>query len=153
MSSNKPEKKVITLEELVGRATELRDQLNSLNTVLNMYLNQYREVQLSLETLRGLPETGTESFIVLDRLSSACIPVKINENWVNNVLVNLGLGYYMRTTRDKAVEIISRRARELERVLNNLQAQQRTLLEEYLALERLISQVIEAYRAKAAKSV
>jgi prefoldin subunit 5 len=58
----------------------------------------------------------------------------------------------MRTSREKAVEILSRRARELERVLSNLQAQQKALLEEYLTLERLISQVIETYRAKATKS-
>jgi prefoldin alpha subunit len=152
MSSEKPAKRVVTLEELVGRASELRDQLNSLNTVLNMYLTQYRETQLSIETLRGLPEASTESFVVLDRLSSVFIPVKIEGNWVNSVLVNLGLGYYMRTSREKAVEILSRRARELERVLSNLQAQQKALLEEYLTLERLISQVIETYRAKATKS-
>ena len=40
MSAEKPAKRVVTLEELVGRASELRDQLNSLNTVLNMYLTQ-----------------------------------------------------------------------------------------------------------------
>jgi prefoldin alpha subunit len=152
MSSEKPTRRVVTLEELVGRASELRDQLNSLNTVLNMYLTQYREVQLSLETLRGLPEASTESFVVLDRLSSVCIPVKIEGNWVSSVLVNLGLGYYMRTTRERAVEILSRRARELEKVLSNLQTQQRALLEEYLTLERLISQIIETYRTRAAKS-
>ncbi|MCC6011278.1 MAG: ATP-binding protein [Desulfurococcaceae archaeon] len=152
MSSEKPTRRVVTLEELVGRASELRDQLNSLNTVLNMYLTQYREVQLSLETLRGLPEVSTESFVVLDRLSSVCIPVKIEGNWVSSVLVNLGLGYYMRTTRERAVEILSRRARELEKVLSNLQTQQRALLEEYLTLERLISQIIETYRTRAAKS-
>jgi prefoldin alpha subunit len=152
MSSEKPTRRVVTLEELVGRASELRDQLNSLNTVLNMYLTQYREVQLSLETLRGLPEVSTESFVVLDRLSSVCIPVKIEGNWVSSVLVNLGLGYYMRTTRERAVEILSRRARELEKVLSNLQTQQRALLEEYLTLERLISQIIETYKTRAAKS-
>jgi len=152
MSLERREKRVITLEELVGRAAELREQLNSINTVLNMYLSQYRELQLSIETLRGLPELSAEGFIVLDRLSAVYIPVRINENWVNNVLVSLGLGYYMRTTREKAVEILSRRVRELEQVLSNLQARQKALLEEYLILERTISQIIEAQRARVAES-
>ncbi|MCC6025001.1 MAG: prefoldin subunit alpha [Desulfurococcaceae archaeon] len=151
MSTEKQER-VVTLEELISRASELREQLNSLNTILNMYLNQYRELQLSLETLRGLPDTSSEGFIVLDRLSSVYIPVKISEKWADSVLVNIGLGYYMRTTRDKAVELLSRRVREIEQVLRELQARQRALLDEYLALERLISQVIETYRAKTTRT-
>jgi prefoldin alpha subunit len=151
MSTEKQER-VVTLEELISRASELREQLNSLNTILNMYLNQYRELQLSFETLRGLPEASSEGFIVLDRLSLVYIPVKISEKWADSVLVNIGLGYYMRTTRDKAVELLSRRVREIEQVLRELQARQRALLDEYLALERLISQVIETYRAKATRT-
>jgi prefoldin alpha subunit len=152
MSAEKQEKRVITFEELVGRATELKEQLDSLNTVLNMYLNQYRELQLSVETLQNLPETNTSGFTVLDRLSSVYIPVKISEDWAKNVLVNLGLGYYMKTTREKAVEILSHRIRDLERVLRDLQTRHRALLEEYLALQRLISQIIESQRARAAKT-
>ncbi|MFZ8782687.1 MAG: prefoldin subunit alpha [Desulfurococcaceae archaeon] len=151
MSTEKQER-VVTLEELISRASELREQLNSLNTILNMYLNQYRELQLSFETLRGLPEASSEGFTVLDRLSLVYIPVKISEKWADSVLVNIGLGYYMRTTRDKAVELLSRRVREIEQVLRELQARQRALLDEYLALERLISQVIETYRAKATRT-
>jgi prefoldin alpha subunit len=151
MSTEKQER-VVTLEELISRASELREQLNSLNTILNMYLSQYRELQLSLETLRGLPEASSEGFTVLDRLSLVYIPVKISEKWADSVLVNIGLGYYMRTTRDKAVELLSRRVREIEQVLRELQARQRALLDEYLALERLISQVIETYRAKATRT-
>jgi len=152
MSVEKQEKRVITFEELVGRATELKEQLDSLNTVLNMYLNQYRELQLSVETLQNLPETSNSGFTVLDRLSSVYIPVKISEDWAKNVLINLGLGYYMKTTREKAVEILSRRIRDLEGVLRDLQTRHRALLEEYLALQRLISQIIESQRARVAKT-
>ncbi|MCC6034978.1 MAG: prefoldin subunit alpha [Desulfurococcaceae archaeon] len=151
MSTEKQEKRVITFEELVGRATELKEQLDSLSTVLNMYLDQYKELQLSMETLQNLPEISTTGFTVLDRLSSVYIPVKISEDWAKNVLVNLGLGYYMKTTREKAVEILSRRIRDLERVLRDLQTRHRALLEEYLALQRLISQIIETHRARVAK--
>jgi prefoldin alpha subunit len=151
MSTEKQEKRVITFEELVGRATELKEQLDSLSTVLNMYLDQYKELQLSMETLQNLPEISTTGFTVLDRLSSVYIPVKISEDWAKNVLVNLGLGYYMKTTREKAVEILSRRIRDLERVLRDLQTRHRVLLEEYLALQRLISQIIETHRARVAK--
>jgi len=151
MSTEKQEKRVITFEELVGRATELKEQLDSLSTVLNMYLDQYKELQLSMETLQNLPEISTTGFTVLDRLSSVYIPVKISEDWARNVLVNLGLGYYMKTTREKAVEILSRRIRDLERVLRDLQTRHRALLEEYLALQRLISQIIETHRARVAK--
>jgi prefoldin alpha subunit len=116
-----------------------------------MYLDQYKELQLSMETLQNLPEISTTGFTVLDRLSSVYIPVKISEDWAKNVLVNLGLGYYMKTTREKAVEILSRRIRDLERVLRDLQTRHRALLEEYLALQRLISQIIETHRARVAK--
>ncbi|MEM4933978.1 MAG: ATP-binding protein, partial [Desulfurococcaceae archaeon] len=72
--------------------------------------------------------------------------VSVLEGWPSNVLVNLGLGYYLKTNRDKAVEILTRRLRELEKAINTLQSQRRVAVEEYLGLQRLISQIIESQK-------
>jgi len=110
--SGKETKRVVTLDELVARATELKEHINILETTINVHLNQYREVQLAFDTLKGLPEAPVQGYMILDRLSSVMLPVSVLEGWPSNVLVNLGLGYYLKTNRDKAVEILQK-AREL----------------------------------------
>jgi len=144
--SGKETKRVVTLDELVARATELKEHINILETTINVHLNQYREVQLAFDTLKGLPEAPVQGYMILDRLSSVMLPVSVLEGWPSNVLVNLGLGYYLKTNRDKAVEILTRRLRELEKAINTLQSQRRVAVEEYLGLQRLISQIIESQK-------
>ncbi|MEM4751241.1 MAG: prefoldin domain-containing protein [Desulfurococcaceae archaeon] len=144
--SDKETKRVVTLDELVARATELKEHINILETTINVHLNQYREVQLAFDTLKGLPEASVQGYMILDRLSSVMLPVSVLEGWPSNVLVNLGLGYYLKTNRDKAVEILTRRLRELEKAINTLQSQRRVAVEEYLGLQRLISQIIESQK-------
>lgn len=144
--SDKGTKRVITLDELVARATELREHINVLETTINVHLNQYKEVQLAFDTLKDLPETPVQGYMILDRLSSVMVPVSVLESWPSSILVNLGLGYYLKTNRDKAVEILTRRLRELEKVINTLQSQRRVAVEEYLGLQRLISQIIESQK-------
>lgn len=147
MSTTRPDKETkrsISLEELVARASELREHIDVLETSINVYLNQYKETQLASETLKSLPETPVQGYMVLDRLSSAMIPISVLEGWSNNVLVNLGLGYYFKTNKEKALEILARRLQDLEKVINTLQTQRKAVVEEYLGLQRLISQIIES---------
>ncbi|MEM2025361.1 MAG: prefoldin subunit alpha [Desulfurococcaceae archaeon] len=154
MSSSKQEKgagEAISVDELVAKAGELKDHIDTLNATLNIYLNQYREIQLASETLRNLPQGNLQGYLVLDRLSSALVPANISDSWFNSVLVNLGLGYYVKADRDKAVEVLSKRVQELEKVINTLQAQQKAAVEQYLSIQRLINQVIGAQQSKSQK--
>lgn len=145
---DKDTKKTVTLEELVARASELKEHIDALESTLNMYLNQYKEIQLSFETLKNLPESPVEGYMVLDRLSSVMIPVIVSENWASNIIVNLGLGYYIKTNKDKAVEILTKRLGEVEKVINSIQSQRKAAVEEYLGIQRIISQVVESQQAK-----
>jgi prefoldin alpha subunit len=138
------ERRVITLEELVARVEELRESIEVLDSAINTYLSQYRELQLSLETLKNLGETPGEGYIIIDRLSSIMIPAKILEKWESNLLVNLGLGYYLKTNREKAIEILTKRIQVLEGEINQLQSRRRAMAEEYLGLQRILNQVIQS---------
>jgi len=119
-----------------------------LDSAINTYLSQYRELQLSLETLKNLSETPGEGFIIIDRLSSIMIPAKILERWESNLLVNLGLGYYLKTNREKAIEILTKRIQVLEGEINQLQSRRRAMAEEYLGLQRILNQVIQSQQQK-----
>jgi prefoldin alpha subunit len=142
------ERRVITLEELVARVEELRESIEVLDSAINTYLSQYRELQLSLETLKNLGETPGEGYIIIDRLSSIMIPAKILEKWESNLLVNLGLGYYLKTNREKAIEILTKRIQVLEGEINQLQSRRRAMAEEYLGLQRILNQVIQSQQQK-----
>ncbi|MEM4717174.1 MAG: prefoldin subunit alpha [Desulfurococcaceae archaeon] len=143
-----PEKRVIYLDELLARVSELKEHIELVDSTLNTYLNHYRELQLSIETIKTLSDRQEEGYIIIDRLSSIMIPAIVKESWHSNLLVNLGLGYYVKTTRDKAIELLSRRQQEIEKAINNLQAQRKALAEEYLGLQRLVSQIMEAQQRK-----
>jgi len=142
------ERRVITLEELVARVEELRESIEVLDSAINTYLSQYRELQLSLETLKNLGETPGEGYIIIDRLSSIMIPAKILEKWESNLLVNLGLGYYLKTNREKAIEVLTKRIQVLEGEINQLQSRRRAMAEEYLGLQRILNQVIQSQQQK-----
>ncbi|MEM0100350.1 MAG: prefoldin subunit alpha [Desulfurococcaceae archaeon] len=151
MDTNTPikeQKKVISLEELVARVNELRERIEILDSTLNTYLSHYKELQLAVETIKNLSNKPIEGYVVLDRLSSLMIPASISENWYNNILVNLGLGYYVKLNKDKAIEILTKRIQELEKTINSVQAQRRTLAEEYVGLQRILSQAIESQQTR-----
>ncbi|MEM1639421.1 MAG: prefoldin subunit alpha [Desulfurococcaceae archaeon] len=151
MDTNTPikeQKKVISLEELVARVNELRERIEILDSTLNTYLSHYKELQLAVETIKNLSNEPIEGYVVLDRLSSLMIPASISENWYNNILVNLGLGYYVKLNKDKAIEILTKRIQELEKTINSVQAQRRTLAEEYVGLQRILSQAIESQQTR-----
>lgn len=139
MSQPAPPKTEPGFEELLARAEEIKRYLDALANTLNTYLTQYRELQIASETLKNIPSGGGETLVVVDRLSTALVPTRIAEDWDSRVLVNLGLGYYLKTSRDKALEIISRRISELERVVNELRARYEQLSREYNELREKIS--------------
>jgi len=147
-TSTREQRRVVSLDELLTRVNELRERIEILDTTLNTYLSHYRELQLAVETIKNLSEKSVEGYVILDRLSSLMIPANISENWYNNILVNLGLGYYVKLNKDKAVEILTNRIQELEKTINSVQAQRRTLTEEYAGLQRVLSQVIESQQAR-----
>lgn len=147
-TSTREQKRVVSLDELLTRVNELRERIEILDTTLNTYLSHYRELQLAVETIKNLSEKSVEGYVILDRLSSLMIPANISENWYNNILVNLGLGYYVKLNKDKAVEILTKRIQELEKTINSVQAQRKTLAEEYAGLQRVLSRVIESQQAR-----
>ncbi|MGB9828137.1 ATP-binding protein [Thermosphaera chiliense] len=133
--------KTITLEELLARASELREYITVLSNTINNYVTQYRELQLASETLKSLPEAGGEGFVVVDRLSSVLVPGIIREGWTGSVLVNIGFGYYLKTSRDKAVEVIEKRIASVNRLLDELQKRYRAALDEYSAIQGILNQM------------
>lgn len=147
MSEKREGQTVISIDELLTRASQLRDQIEAVSATLNTYLTQYRELQLAFETIKNLPEEVPHSYVVVDRLSMVLIPSRISDNWASNVLVNLGLGYYMKTSRDKAMEILQKRLREVEKIISDVQSQHQRLLREYVAIQRIVNQVIEAQQS------
>lgn len=138
----------ISIDELVARASELKSQVEAVGSMLNTYLNQYRELQLAYETLKNLPDIISQGYIVLDRLSTVLVPTRIDEGWTSKVLLNLGLGYYIKTTRDKALEVLEKKIKEAEKVISNIQAHHQRLLREYIAIQRLLSQAIESQQTQ-----
>jgi prefoldin alpha subunit len=153
MSSGNDAKEVkeagrIQLEEILVRFNELREYANILASTINTYLTQQRELQLALETLKNLPEDGGEGYIILDRLSSAMIPAVINKEWSKGILVHLGLGYYLKADKAKALEIISKRSSNIERVLGELQKRYSVVLEELNRLQQLLSRGYSGSQSK-----
>jgi prefoldin alpha subunit len=141
--SNQGEKQVVTLEELLARAEELRQSIEVLDATLNTYLSHYRELQLAIDTLKNLDEKPSSGYIVLDRLSSVMIPATIAENWSSSLIVNLGSGFYLKTNKEKALEILSKRLQGLEKTINDIQSRRRLLAEEYTSIQRILNQVFQ----------
>ncbi|MEM4433829.1 MAG: prefoldin domain-containing protein [Thermosphaera sp.] len=133
--------KGFTVEELLARATELREYITVLSNTINNYVTQYRELQLASETLKNLPENGGEGYVVVDRLSSVLVPGIIKEGWSSSVLVNIGFGFYLKTSKDKAAEVLERRISGVNRVLEELQKRYKTALDEYSALQGILNQL------------
>ncbi|MEM1675585.1 MAG: prefoldin subunit alpha [Desulfurococcaceae archaeon] len=135
------ERRVVTVEELIARATQLREYLNLLNSQIESLTLQASELQLVINTLNSLPETSSSNLMVLDRFNTVFIPININENWLNHVIVNIGGSYYIKTNRDKAVELINKRLDSVKRVLDELVKRYQIVLNEYNAIQRVLSAV------------
>ncbi|MEM1628305.1 MAG: prefoldin domain-containing protein [Desulfurococcaceae archaeon] len=145
-NSDHKTKTKINIEDLIIRANELKSHIDILSNVLNTYINRYREFQLTMETLRNLPEDGGRGYVVLDRLSTALIPAMVDKEWTSNILVNLGLNYYLKTSRDKAIELIGKKISETEKIMNDIQTKYKALLEEYTNIQRTLSKIYETLK-------
>jgi len=131
--------KGVKLEEALIRVNELREYANILASSINTYATQQRELQLVLETLKNMPEEGGEGYVVLDRLSTAMIPAVIDREWSRRILVHLGLGYYLKTDKAKALEIITKRSSDVEKLLSDLQRKYSLIVEELNRLQEAIA--------------
>lgn len=139
----KEEKKVVTLQDLLIRANQLRDSLILLESQLNNYNAQLNELRLTHETLTSV-SNGLKCYMLLDRLNAVFLPVTVEQGWSDNVVVNIGRNIYLKTTRDKAIEVINERINHLSSALRDLSNQYRALLEEY----NLINQVLASIYAQ-----
>jgi len=138
---SREEKVAISLGELVARANQLRDYLTILSSQIDTYTSHINELQVTLNTLKNIPDEDVEGLIVLDRLNSAFIPVSISGGWLKTVIVNIGRNYYMKTDREKAVEIINKRLEALRRILNNLRNQYQNMLNEYNTIQQILASI------------
>ncbi len=146
---SKQEARTITLDELLLRLEQLKQYMALLETRISEASNQLTELQLSKNTLENLPEQGGDGLVVLDRLSTIFIPVKIPEEWPRKILVNIGLNYYMRTDREKANDILIKRINSVRRTIQVLQKQYATLSTEYNALQQVLAQIyVQAQQAQ-----
>ncbi|MCY0868853.1 MAG: prefoldin domain-containing protein [Desulfurococcus sp.] len=134
-------KGTISLEEIAARINELREYANMLASTINTYVSQQRELQLALETLKNMPDEGGSGYVVIDRLSTAMIPATISEGWSKSILVHLGLGYYLKTDKTSASEIISKKSSSLEKLIAELQRRYRVVVEELEKLQSILTQL------------
>ncbi|MEZ0394275.1 MAG: prefoldin domain-containing protein [Desulfurococcaceae archaeon] len=141
--------RTISLEDLLIRAEELRTYIAALQGQIDALSQNYGELQIAIETLNSLPPNGREGFAVLNRLNSAFIPIKVDPLWEGNIIVNVGLSYYVKTTKEKAVEILTKRLEATRRVLEKLQRDYSQALNEYNALQNLLVQVYSKIREAA----
>ncbi|ADI32476.1 prefoldin subunit alpha [Staphylothermus hellenicus] len=131
----------VTLTELIARANELREHMNVLQTQIETYTSQLSELQLVKNTLEELPTSTFDGLVVLDRLNTAFIPVRISDNWDKNIIVNIGRNYYVRTNKDKASKIVSDRISVIRRILNDLRRQYQAVLMEYNTIQQILAKI------------
>ena len=131
----------ISINELIIRANELREYINILQAQIGNYSTQLSELQLSLNTIENMPEEGGEALVTLDRLSTVYLQVTIKDNWKENIVVNIGLNYYIRSSKEKAEEIIRNRIGIVRKIIEGLRREYQAALTEYNALQQIIATV------------
>jgi len=139
--SKRTEERVVSLEELVARAEELKEYAGAIQSALNTYLTQYTELQLVIETLKSLPQGSPQIYVLLNRLGSAMIPAQVSEGWENNIVVNLGLNYYAKATREQGISILEKRLQAVKRIIDRLQKDYQSVVEEYSYIQQILAQV------------
>ncbi|RLG80313.1 MAG: prefoldin subunit alpha [Thermoprotei archaeon] len=148
---NKEERRTITVGELVSRANQLRDYISAVGSQIENISAQLVELQTALDTLNSIPKNGFPGLIALDRLKTAFIQVKTSNSWFNEVLVNIGRSYYIKTSVNEAIEIISKRVNTLRKTINELRRRYQVALNEYNAIQQILANVyarIEQQRSK-----
>ncbi|WP_440060174.1 ATP-binding protein [Thermogladius sp. 4427co] len=138
---------VVTLDQLIARAEELREYAGALQSALNTYLSQYAELQIVLDTLRNLPENQSQIYILLNRLGSAMIPAQLAEGWSSNVIVNIGLNYFAKVPRDQGISILEKRLGSVKKIVDRLQRDYKSVVEEYTYIQQILSQVYAQIQA------
>jgi len=128
----------VSIDEILLRASQLREYLSILQDQINSVSAQISELQMVLDTLDAIPQTDSQVLITLDRLTTVLIPATIPNTWHNELLVNIGKNYYVKTTRDKAREIVDKRLATLRRVLSELTRRYQVALAEYTTLQRVL---------------
>ncbi len=131
----------ISINELIIRANELREYINILQAQIGNYSTQLSELQLSLNTIENLPEDGGEALVTLDRLSTVYLPITIKDNWKENIVVNIGLNYYIRSSKEKVEEIIRNRIGIVRKIIEGLRREYQAALTEYNALQQIIATI------------
>jgi len=150
--SKKTEERVVSLEELVARAEELKEYAGAIQSALNTYLTQYTELQLVIETLKNLPQGSPQIYVLLNRLGSAMIPAQVSEGWESSIIVNLGLNYYARATREQGVSILEKRLQAVKRMIDRLQRDYKSVVEEYSYIQQILAQVYAQLQSRQAEA-
>ena len=150
--SKRTEERVVSLEELVARAEELKEYAGAIQSALNTYLTQYTELQLVIETLKSLPQGSPQIYVLLNRLGSAMVPAQVSEGWENNIVVNLGLNYYAKATREQGISILEKRLQAVKRIIDRLQRDYQSVVEEYSYIQQILAQVYVQLQSRQAEA-
>jgi prefoldin alpha subunit len=141
-------KRVVTVEELLARASELKEYMDLLQSQMQLYTSQLGELELVKNTLENLPLGSADTLIVLDRLNMVFIPAVLDEKWFENVFVNIGRNYYIRTNKDEAHRIVNDRIIVVRRILDNLRRQYQIVLSEYNVIQQILAKVYAQIQEK-----
>ncbi len=131
----------VSLTELMIRANELREYIGILQAQVQELSAQLTELQLSLATIDDLPEDSADSYVMLDRMNTVFLPVKIVGEWHKKLLVNIGGNYYIKTDKENAVKLLNKRIAETRRLLDGLQRQLASALTEYNYIQQILASV------------
>jgi len=129
----------VSIDEILLRASQLREYLSILQDQINSVSAQISELQMVLDTLDAIPQIDSQVLVTLDRLTTVLIPATIPSTWHNELLVNIGKNYYVKTTRDRARGIVDKRLAMLRRVLGELTRRYQVALAEYTTLQRVLA--------------
>ncbi|MET1160599.1 MAG: prefoldin domain-containing protein [Thermoprotei archaeon] len=142
MSKKTPEeKRVITVGELITRANQLRDYIASLSSYLETLALQINELETARSALNAMPSQDFASLLSIDKLNAILIQALIPRDWHTQVLVNIGRNYYLKTSREKAIDIINKRLSNLRRIANEVQRQYQLALNEYNAIQQILASI------------
>lgn len=128
----------ISINDIVARINVLQKYIELLQTQIELLLSEINELKL---TQTALKEAGSSNdvYISTNRLGTAFIKGVLAENWDKEILLHIGLEYFIIVDKEKALKHISEKLRARTELLNKTQMDYNAAINEYNQLNTLLS--------------
>ena len=131
------------LQQLAG----MERYLNNLQRLLETIGNTLADMRIAKQALERTKTYEREELLVsTDRTGSVLLKARLDKE---EPIVHLGLDVYAQIPTDKAIEILSRREKEIEAQLKQLQNEIAEKAREYQRLQQLAAALSQAQQAPA----